>query len=112
VRQWDAYGGIERLSEEGAGRDFSPEAALAALLERMKERGSTQLVTQTQLLITPGYDWKIARGIVTNFHQPGSTLLLLIASLVGEDWRTIYAYALERGFRFLSYGDGCLLLPG
>jgi S-adenosylmethionine:tRNA ribosyltransferase-isomerase len=111
VRQWDAYGGIEPLSEEGTGRDFSPEAALAALLERMKERGSTQLVTQTQLLITPGYDWKIARGIVTNFHQPGSTLLLLIASLVGEDWRTIYAYALERGFRFLSYGDGCLLLP-
>ena len=111
VKQWDAYGGIERLSEEGAGGEISPEGALAALLERMKERGSTQLVTQTQLLITPGYDWKIAHGIVTNFHQPGSTLLLLIASLIGEDWRTIYAYALERGFRFLSYGDGCLLLP-
>jgi S-adenosylmethionine:tRNA ribosyltransferase-isomerase len=78
----------------------------------MKERGLAQLVTHTQLLITPGYAWRIARGIVTNFHQPGSTLLLLIASLVGEDWRKIYAYALERGFRFLSYGDGCLLLPG
>jgi len=69
------------------------------------------LVTHTQLLITPGYTWRVARGLITNFHQPGSTLLLLIASLVGEDWRKIYAYALQRGFRFLSYGDGCLLLP-
>jgi S-adenosylmethionine:tRNA ribosyltransferase-isomerase len=103
VGQWDAY---------KDGPDIGPEAALAGLLGRMSERGLTQLVTHTQLLITPGYDWKIARGIVTNFHQPGSTLLLLIASLVGEDWRMIYAYALERGFRFLSYGDGCLLLPG
>jgi S-adenosylmethionine:tRNA ribosyltransferase-isomerase len=107
VKQWDAYGGIER--PDPGGEDISPEAALAALLERMKERELTQLVTHTQLLITPGYTWRVARGLITNFHQPGSTLLLLIASLVGEDWRKIYAYALERGFRFLSYGDGCLL---
>jgi S-adenosylmethionine:tRNA ribosyltransferase-isomerase len=103
VGQWDAYGGI--------GEDVRPAAALAVLLERMKERELTQLVTHTQLLITPGYTWRVARGLITNFHQPGSTLLLLIASLVGEDWRKIYAYALQRGFRFLSYGDGCLLLP-
>jgi S-adenosylmethionine:tRNA ribosyltransferase-isomerase len=110
VKQWDAYGGIGR--PDLGGGDISPEAALAALLERMKERGLTHLVTHTQLLITPGYTWRVARGLITNFHQPGSTLLLLIASLVGEDWRKIYAYALECGFRFLSYGDGCLLLPG
>ena len=103
VRQWDPY-------ERGA--DIRPEAALTALLEWMSERGLSQLVTHTQLLITPGYTWRVARGLITNFHQPGSTLLLLIASLVGEDWRAIYAYALEHGFRFLSYGDGCLLLPG
>jgi len=102
-RQWDPY-------ERGA--DIRPEAALTALLEWMSERGLSQLVTHTQLLITPGYTWRVARGLITNFHQPGSTLLLLIASLVGEDWRAIYAYALEHGFRFLSYGDGCLLLPG
>jgi S-adenosylmethionine:tRNA ribosyltransferase-isomerase len=114
VKQWDAYGGIEQpdqVSGAGAGGGISPAVALAALLERMKERGVTQLVTHTQLMITPGYTWRIARGLITNFHQPGSTLLLLIASLVGEDWRTIYGHALERGFRFLSYGDGCLLLP-
>ena len=68
-----------------------------------------RLVTTTQVLISPGYDWKIVAALVTNFHQPESTLLLLIASLIGEDWRRVYGYALEKGFRFLSYGDGCLL---
>jgi S-adenosylmethionine:tRNA ribosyltransferase-isomerase len=68
-----------------------------------------QLITTTQLLITPGYRWKIAKALITNFHQPESTLLLLVASLIGEDWRKVYDYALEHGFRFLSYGDGCLL---
>ena len=74
-------------------------------------RGLEELVTTTQLLITPEYTWKIVAGLVTNFHQPESTLLLLIASFIGEDWRTMYNYALQHGFRFLSYGDGCLLLP-
>jgi S-adenosylmethionine:tRNA ribosyltransferase-isomerase len=63
------------------------------------------------LLITPGYAWRVVSGLVTNFHQPESTLLLLVASLIGNDWRKLYGYALEHGFRFLSYGDGCLLLP-
>jgi len=75
----------------------------------MEARELNELVTTTQLLITPGYDWKMAKGLITNFHQPESTLLLLIASLVGEDWKRIYNYALEHAFRFLSYGDGCLL---
>jgi S-adenosylmethionine:tRNA ribosyltransferase-isomerase len=61
------------------------------------------------LLITPGYDWKLTGALVTNFHQPESTLLLLVAALVGEEWKRIYQYALDHGFRFLSYGDGSLL---
>jgi len=100
VRQWDAY--------ELPGQT-DPKVALTALLEWMETRKMTELVTTTQLLITPGYDWKIANGLITNFHQPESTLLLLIASLVGDEWKRIYNYALEHGFRFLSYGDGCLL---
>ncbi len=103
LRQWDAY--------EMRG-DTPTVAALSALLRWMQEREMEQLVTTTQLLIAPGYVWRIASGLVTNFHQPESTLLLLIASLMGEDWRRAYDYALDHGFRFLSYGDGCLLLPG
>jgi S-adenosylmethionine:tRNA ribosyltransferase-isomerase len=100
VRQWDAY-------EEGGPEDAT--VALQALLSWMDRQGLEQLVTATQLLITPGYRWKIAKALITNFHQPESTLLLLVASLIGEDWRKVYDYALEHGFRFLSYGDGCLL---
>jgi len=116
VRQWDAYeaddGGVEvRERQPGVAcqRGIEADEALAALLDWMESRGLTELTTTTQLLITPGYDWKIAKGLITNFHQPQSTLLLLIAALVGPAWRDIYAYALEHGFRFLSYGDGCLL---
>jgi S-adenosylmethionine:tRNA ribosyltransferase-isomerase len=103
VRQWDAY--------EGPDSGITAVSALTMLLDRMEKKGIGWLVTTTQLLITPGYKWRIVDGLVTNFHQPGSTLLLLVASLVGEDWRRIYAYALEHDFRFLSYGDGCFLLP-
>lgn len=103
VRQWDAYEG---------GSQLAVELALSVLLDWIDGQGLTQLMTTTQLLITPGYEWKLVRGLVTNFHQPESTLLLLVASLIGADWRAVYADALERGFRFLSYGDGCLLLPG
>jgi S-adenosylmethionine:tRNA ribosyltransferase-isomerase len=102
VRQWDAY-------EEANG--VEAEAALTALLGWIDRQGLEQLITTTQLLITPGYHWRIAKGLITNFHQPESTLLLLVASLIGEDWRKMYTYALDNGFRFLSYGDGCLLLP-
>ena len=60
-------------------------------------------------MIAPGYQPRIAKGLVTNFHQPSSTLLLLVAALIGNDWRKVYDYALENDFRFLSYGDGSLL---
>ena len=105
VQQWEAYA-------DAAGDGPETVAALAALLAWMERRGVDQLVTTTQLLITPGYGWRVVSGLVTNFHQPESTLLLLVASLIGKDWRALYGYALEHGFRFLSYGDGCLLLPG
>ena len=113
VRQWDAYERNGSASgAEAGGTGIGAEAALGALLGWMEGQGLSRLVTTTQLLITPGYDWKIAKGLITNFHQPESTLLLLVAALIGKDWKKIYAYALDRGFRFLSYGDGCLLLPG
>ncbi|HVS96596.1 MAG TPA: S-adenosylmethionine:tRNA ribosyltransferase-isomerase [Puia sp.] len=103
VGQWDAYPG-----HDGG---ISAAAAISMLLDRMDGKGLDRLVTTTQLLIVPGYRWRIVSGLVTNFHQPESTLLLLVASLVGEDWRRVYDYALAHEFRFLSYGDGCLLLP-
>lgn len=102
VHQWDAY----ELPSSAEARQ-----ALTALLEWMERNERTSLVTRTQLLITPGYSWKMADALITNFHQPESTLLLLVASLIREDWKKVYEYALEHDFRFLSYGDGCLLYP-
>ena len=69
-----------------------------------------RLWAATQIIIAPGYPFKIVRGMVNNFHQPQSTLLLLVSAFVGGDWRTIYDYALAHDFRFLSYGDSSLLL--
>lgn len=103
VRQWDAY--------SGSGREIDSATALTMLLDRMEKEGMQRLMTTTQLLIVPGYKWKVVQGLVTNFHQPESTLLLLVGSFIGEGWRNMYDYALAHGFRFLSYGDGCLLLP-
>jgi S-adenosylmethionine:tRNA ribosyltransferase-isomerase len=100
VRQWDPYE-IET--------NIPAEDALQALADWMKQRNMKRLITQTQIIIAPGYDLKIATGLITNFHQPQSTLLLLVAAVTGEDWRMIYSYALDNNFRFLSYGDGSLL---
>ena len=69
------------------------------------------LHASTQIIIAPGYEYKIVRRLITNFHQPKSTLLLLVSALVGERWHDIYDYALDNGFRFLSYGDSSLLIP-
>ena len=100
LTQWDAY---ELL------QDVKKEEALVALILWMKANNLNRLITKTQLLIAPGYQLRIAKGIVTNFHQPQSTLLLLVAAIIGNDWRKVYEYALANNFRFLSYGDGCLL---
>ena len=82
----------------------------SALLETLKIRGIMELALYTQLMIKPGYSFKTVKGIVTNFHQPGSTLLLLVSAAVGEQWREIYSHALENDYRFLSYGDSSFLL--
>lgn len=89
--------------------EFSPTEALQALIDYLKENGQHQMITRTQIIIAPGYEFKILDGLITNFHQPASTLLLMISALVGEDWKKIYQYALKNDFRFLSYGDGSLL---
>ena len=75
----------------------------------MKSHNLEKLITKTQLLIIPGYRLRIADILITNFHQPQSTLLLLVAAIAGNDWKMIYQHALENDFRFLSYGDGCLI---
>lgn len=87
------------------------EQALQKLLEAMDRHEQEELRGQTGLLIAPGYRFRLASGLITNFHQPRSTLLLLIAAMIGEDWKKVYRYALDHDFRFLSYGDSSLLLP-
>jgi S-adenosylmethionine:tRNA ribosyltransferase-isomerase len=89
--------------------EISAEEALQAVLDYLEKNELPRLITRTQIIIAPGYDFKIMNALVTNFHQPQSTLLLLVAALIGEDWRKVYEYALGHDFRFLSYGDGCLL---
>lgn len=85
--------------------------ALSALLGYLDRHRIEVLHSSTQIIIAPGYEYKIVKTMVTNFHQPQSTLLLLVSAFVGGQWRPIYDYALEHGFRFLSYGDSCLLNP-
>lgn len=85
--------------------------SLNAVLQRMIDTKQESIVAHTGIYITPGYQFKLGKGIVTNFHQPGSTLILLIAALIGDDWKQVYKEALQNDYRFLSYGDSSLLLP-
>jgi S-adenosylmethionine:tRNA ribosyltransferase-isomerase len=101
VLQWEAY----ELNE----KNITAKEALLTLLHWMDKNKIERLIAKTQILIAPGYEFKIVNGLVTNFHQPQSTLLLLVAALIGDDWRKVYDYALQNDFRFLSYGDGSLL---
>lgn len=87
------------------------EEAIKALLNWIKNTQQDHLSIETEIIIAPGYSFKIVKGLITNFHQPQSTLLLLVSALIGDGWKSIYQYALENDFRFLSYGDGSLLLP-
>ncbi|MDR3679028.1 MAG: S-adenosylmethionine:tRNA ribosyltransferase-isomerase [Flavipsychrobacter sp.] len=105
------FEGVALTQWEPYELDASPtiQTALNSILHWLQKEGKEKIVTRTQILIAPGYRFKVATGLVTNFHQPHSTLLLLIAALVGDEWRRIYEYAMGAGFRFLSYGDGCLL---
>lgn len=101
VEQWKAY-------DKDVHSLPPAEEALDAIIERMEQKGITTLHGFTRLLIAPGYTYRLLKGMITNFHQPKSTLLLLIAAFLGDRWREIYTYALDNEFRFLSYGDSCL----
>ncbi len=85
------------------------EESLKALLEWFDKNNTDCLISNTEIMIVPGYDFAMVDGIVTNFHQPKSTLLLLVSAFIGDSWKTVYEYALEHDFRFLSYGDSSLL---
>lgn len=100
ISQWDAY---------DLPQDIKVEEAFLALANWMISNELSRLVIPTQLLIAPGYVIRTVDAILTNFHQPESTLLLLIYAFVGEDWKRIYAHAMENNYRFLSFGDGSLL---
>lgn len=100
ITQWEPY---ENEPED-------PVKTFDAIIAYMKQKKLNYLYGKTNITIVPGYDFKIFSGIITNFHQPGSTLLLLIAAFIGSDWRGLYEYALNNDFRFLSYGDSSILL--
>ncbi len=89
----------------------SKEEALRAVLKSMDENKVDQLAGSTSIFILPGYSFKICNGLITNFHQPGSTLMLLVAAFIGDRWKDVYDQALENDYRFLSYGDSSLLIP-
>ena len=109
VGQWEPY---ERANPQHLPKGGEIGVApLQALLDWMDRNGLTVLHSSTQIIIAPGYDYKIVKMLVTNFHQPQSTLLLLVSAFVNGDWRRIYDYALAHDFRFLSYGDSSLLIP-
>jgi len=101
IHQWDAY-------DPGFDKDIPCSLALNALADYLDRTGSDSYTGATQLMIVPGYRFRIVNGMVTNFHMPQSTLLLLVAAFIGPEWKTAYEYALEHNFRFLSYGDACL----
>lgn len=100
LSQWECY----QLPQQ-----VSTKAALEALAGALQQHGLSRLVATTQIIIAPGYTPRVVKALVTNFHQPQSTLLLLVAAGIGTDWRKVYQYALEHDFRFLSYGDSSLL---
>lgn len=102
VLQWDPY----ELAESA----IPATDAYRNVLSWMDRQGIEYLEGDTQLMIAPGYRYHVISGLITNFHQPKSTLLLLVSALIGDAWRDCYQYALDHGFRFLSYGDSCLFL--
>lgn len=106
VNQWDPY---ETYADRH--KKTTPEEALQLLCDYMERENLTQLHAHTSLMIAPGYKFAFCKGIITNFHQPKSTLLLLVSALIGDVWKEAYRYALAHDFRFLSYGDSCLFLP-
>ena len=105
VKQWQPY------ELPASAKDISSVDALQALLDYMNRHELDTLHSSTQIIIAPGYQYQVVKAMVTNFHQPQSTLLLLVSAFVQGDWHTIYDYALSHNFRFLSYGDSSFIIP-
>jgi S-adenosylmethionine:tRNA ribosyltransferase-isomerase len=101
IEQWEPY----KLEN----KNLSYQESLKAIIEFLQQEKSSNLFCQTSLIIVPGYKFYSAKALITNFHQPKSTLLLLVAAFIGKDWKKVYDYALKNDFRFLSYGDSSLL---
>ena len=108
VNQWDPY---EQGADGGLVRGVTPAQAIQAIVDYLDRNGLESLHSSTQIIIAPGYTYKIVKMLVTNFHQPQSTLLLLVSAFLNGDWKKVYDYALSHEFRFLSYGDSSLLIP-
>ena len=102
IGQWEVY-------EEKLAIHLPVKEALENLLQWMDRNGLERLLVKTQILIAPGYRIRTIKGLITNFHQPQSTLLLLVAAVAGPGWKKVYEHALQNDYRFLSYGDGSLL---
>lgn len=102
VEQWDPY--------ELKSKEFSSSKAINSLIDFLKDNKLESISGETRLMIAPGYKFHFATGLITNFHQPKSTLLLLVSALIGEKWKDAYNFAMKNDFRFLSYGDSCLFL--
>ncbi len=109
VNQWEPYEEPSNLKSQTS--NLKPQPCIQALIDWLDRHQQTVLHSSTQIIIAPGYDYKIVKMLVTNFHQPQSTLLLLVSAFVHGDWHKIYDYALSHDFRFLSYGDSSLLIP-
>ncbi len=102
IEQWEPY---------DTPCDISVTVALQSIVDWLDRNGLTTLHSSTSIIIAPGYKYHIVKMLITNFHQPQSTLLLLVSAFIGDDWHKVYDYALDNGFRFLSYGDSSLLIP-
>jgi len=102
ISQWEVYQAKENISKN---------EALKAILNYMEYINLSEFHASTQIMILPGYEFKMTDVLITNFHQPRSTLLLLIAAFIGDNWKNVYDFAINNNFRFLSYGDSSILIP-
>ena len=101
IEQWDPY-------NPKYDKNIPAEKSLTAVLKLMNENNMEVISGKTRLIIVPGYKYRIPNILITNFHMPQSTLLLLVSAFIGERWKDVYDYAFKHDFRFLSYGDSCL----
>lgn len=109
ISEGNWHGEVPQWYPYSAGHpQLSVKEALETLVGYLDIQGKDKLIASTRIIIAPGYRYRIIKGMVTNFHQPGSTLLLLVSALIGDSWRDIYRHAVDSGYRFLSYGDACL----